>query len=155
MSGRTQTIAFMHPTAERLYAVAKAMRGIGTPGALAEALDEVHQTVTNWGRRGVSIPGALKAQQVFGCDANWLLTGRGHILAGWPFSAELFDAVRKLKGDALLKAENTLRLHLDLATIPALEPLELSDSISSEDLKRFQNAHNHALGEQKQKNHAA
>jgi hypothetical protein len=134
------TIPGMHLTAERLYAIAKAMRGIESTSALAEALDESHQTVFNWGARGVSVPGALKAQQAFGCDANWLLSGEGHVLAGWPFSGELLEAVRALNSDGLLKAENTLRVHLDLGTVPGIEAV-VSETPTAEDVALFEQAH--------------
>lgn len=45
------------------------------PAELARKLDESEQTMTNWGKRNVSKSGALKAEEVFGISANWILTG--------------------------------------------------------------------------------
>jgi SOS-response transcriptional repressor LexA len=50
------------------------------PSALASALNESEQTVTNWGRRGVSKQGAIKAQSLFGCDVDWILKGKDNVL---------------------------------------------------------------------------
>lgn len=120
------TILWMHETAERLYLIAKAMAGITSPSSLAKRLNESPQNINNWeGARGVSAVGALKAQREFGCDANWLLTGDGPVLGGWPFSAELLATVRKLRQPELLQAENVLRSHLahhGLAQLSELTP---------------------------------
>ena len=51
------------------------------------ALDESEQVVTNWGRRGVSKPGALKAAVRFGCSANWILTGVADAVVGYSVEA--------------------------------------------------------------------
>lgn len=67
----------MHPTAARLYEAAKVLGELSGQSAVARALGELPQTLNNWESRGVSAPGSLKAQAVFGCDANWLLTGDG------------------------------------------------------------------------------
>jgi hypothetical protein len=66
-----------HASLRRLLAAAKEIAEIDGPAALAAALVESEQTVTNWGRRGVSGIGAMKAQAKFGCSANWVLTGAG------------------------------------------------------------------------------
>lgn len=63
-----------HASLERLLRVA-ADHDIEGPSALAGALGESEQTVTNWARRGVSKNGAIKAQIRFGTSANWVLTG--------------------------------------------------------------------------------
>jgi plasmid maintenance system antidote protein VapI len=44
-----------------------------SPAQLAKALNVSEQVVTNWSKRGISMDGALKAQLVFGVDANFLL----------------------------------------------------------------------------------
>jgi len=49
------------------------------PAALASVLNESEQTVTNWGRRGVSKQGAIKAQSTFGCNVDWILYGKEQI----------------------------------------------------------------------------
>lgn len=62
-----------HETLQRLLAVAFELAGIEGPAALAFALAQSEQTVTNWGSRGVSKAGAILAQEKFGCSANWIL----------------------------------------------------------------------------------
>lgn len=69
----------------RLYAAAKQLANVEGQTALAALLHESPQAINNWESRGVSERGALKAQAILGCDANWLLTGAGAMLAGWPF----------------------------------------------------------------------
>ncbi len=50
-------------------------------------MGESAQTMNNWrNRSGLSKQGALKAQELFGCSANWLLDGEGPESSGdWPF----------------------------------------------------------------------
>lgn len=64
-----------HESLKRLLSVAKEISGIEGPAALASALSESEQTVTNWASRGVSKAGAMKAQAKFGCSSNWVLHG--------------------------------------------------------------------------------
>jgi hypothetical protein len=63
----------VHPSLERLLLVAAEVAKTRGPAAVAAALNESEQTVTNWKRRGVSKAGALKAQDVYGCSPNWIL----------------------------------------------------------------------------------
>ncbi|WP_394788566.1 LexA family protein [Rhodoferax sp.] len=63
-----------HASLRRLLEIAKDAKITG-PAALAASMGESEQTVTNWGRRGVSKLGAMKAQEKFGCSANWVLNG--------------------------------------------------------------------------------
>jgi len=81
----------MHPSAARLYEAAKKLKGKATETEIAALLGETDQVVNNWGRRGVSKRGAVKAQARIGCDATWLLEGTGVMVApsspeGWPFA---------------------------------------------------------------------
>lgn len=76
------TIASMHPTMERLYQAAQALKGLTKPTEIGKLLDELPQTVNNWERRGISKGGAIKAQKFIGCDSDWLLTGEGDMQAG-------------------------------------------------------------------------
>ena len=69
----------MHPSAERLYKAAKELKGAEGQSAIARLLNESPQNVNNWESRGVSRPGAIKAQAALGCDANWVLTGGGQM----------------------------------------------------------------------------
>lgn len=71
----TATPITRHESLQRLLTFAYTKDQIAGPAALAAALVESEQTVTNWGRRGVSKSGAMKAQAKFGCSANWVLTG--------------------------------------------------------------------------------
>lgn len=68
-----------HPSLERLLTFAYGL-SIDGPSALAAALNESDQTITNWRSRGVSQAGALKAQLKLGCNANWVLTGDGEMV---------------------------------------------------------------------------
>lgn len=106
------TIPGMHETAERLYDVVLAMTGIAGQSAVASLLNESPQTVNNWEARGVSQGGALKAQRATGCDANWLLTGEGPVLAGWPFSPALLDRVANLPPEDVSSLEVAMWAHL-------------------------------------------
>ncbi len=73
----------MHPVTERLYNAAQALRGISGQSAVARALNESPQTVKNWETRGVSKAGALKAEELLGVRAAWLLTGEGAMGGGF------------------------------------------------------------------------
>lgn len=65
-----------HESLQRLFEIA-GKHGVSGPSALAAALDESEQVITNWGKRGVSMPGAIKAQKTFGCSPLWILEGVG------------------------------------------------------------------------------
>lgn len=59
----------------RLYEFVRESHQLSGQTALADRMGETPQTVNNWESesRGISQGGALTAQRVFGCDANWLL----------------------------------------------------------------------------------
>ena len=78
----------MHPVTERLYQAAQAIRGISGQSAVARALNESPQTVKNWETRGVSKAGALKAEELIGVRAAWLLTGEGQMGGGFTSNAK-------------------------------------------------------------------
>ena len=61
-----------HPSMERLFCAVK-NKGIAGPSELASRMNVSEQVITNWSARGISATGALLAQKIFGCDANWLL----------------------------------------------------------------------------------
>lgn len=65
----------IHPTIERLYQAAKELRDVSGQSAVARLLGKTPQVVKNWEARGISSDGALLAQKIIGCDANWLLDG--------------------------------------------------------------------------------
>lgn len=62
---------------DRLLAAA-ALLGISGPAALAKAMNESDQTVTNWSKRGVSKAGAIKAQGIFGVSSAQIIAGEDH-----------------------------------------------------------------------------
>lgn len=70
----TEKIACMHESMARLYQVTANNEGVELgPSELARAMNESPQVIKNWETRGLSLPGALKAQEHFKCNANWLL----------------------------------------------------------------------------------
>ena len=76
----------MHESAARLYLAAKELRAVEGQTPVAALIGaETPQTLNNWEVRGVSKEGALLAQAALGCDALWILYGRGTMTAGWPF----------------------------------------------------------------------
>lgn len=74
-AGTMEGMTDIHPTTQRLYTAAREMRDVTGQSAVARLLDISPQAMKNWEARGVSEGGALKAQRVIGCDANWILTG--------------------------------------------------------------------------------
>ena len=74
-SGRT--IEQMHETMSRLSKAALELKGTIGPAQIARLLGESEQTLTNWAKRGVSVPGAVKAELMIGCPAIWVLYGKG------------------------------------------------------------------------------
>ena len=69
-----KTIACMHESMAKLYQVTANNEGVELgPSELARALIESPQVIKNWETRGISLAGALKAQEKFKCNANWLL----------------------------------------------------------------------------------
>lgn len=42
---------------------------------LGDLMGESSQTIHNWGKRGVSLPGAAKAERIFGCSVKFIQTG--------------------------------------------------------------------------------
>lgn len=61
----------IHPSLARLYQET----GLKKPSELALKLNIGASTVTNWASRGVSKDGALMASEIFGVNANYILTG--------------------------------------------------------------------------------
>lgn len=66
----------LHPSCARLYSVAAEI-GDDAPAKVSARLNVSAQVLQNWESRGVSRDGALQAQAVYGCDANWLLGIQG------------------------------------------------------------------------------
>ena len=91
-----ETIPAMHETYERLMLAAKEMRDVSMPAAVARLLNTSQQVLKNWEKRGLSEGGALVAQRVIGCDANWLLGSSDQMeLQTWKPSAATPQTVAK------------------------------------------------------------
>lgn len=69
----------MHPSTDRLYQAAQKLKDVNGQSAVARLLNESPQTVKNWETRGISRAGALRAEEVIGARAAWLLTGEGEM----------------------------------------------------------------------------
>lgn len=69
----------MHPSTDRLYIAAHKLKDVNGQSAVARLLNESPQTVKNWETRGVSRSGALRAEEVIGARAAWILTGDGEM----------------------------------------------------------------------------
>jgi len=67
----------IQPTAARLYQAAEQLQDVQGQSAVARLLNVSPQVMKNWEARGVSEGGALLAQKIIGCDANWVLNGFG------------------------------------------------------------------------------
>lgn len=65
----------IHPSMARLYRAAKIAKDANGQAQLAKGMNESSQTINNWEARGISERGALKAQKLYHCDANWLIEG--------------------------------------------------------------------------------
>lgn len=97
----------MHDSTERLYQAARQLRDVSGQSAVARLLNESPQTVKNWETRGVSRAGAMKAEEVLGVRANWLISGEGEMAS--------------LGGQVAAAAEAPLPAHMsDLIRIPLL-----------------------------------
>ena len=71
-----ETMPRMHETMVRLYEAARTLKGLTTQADVARAFNFSQQRIKNWEARGMSKGGMLKAQEVFGCSATWLETGK-------------------------------------------------------------------------------
>ena len=97
----------LHDSIERLYRAAIDALGDDAPAKVARRLNTSAQTLQNWELRGISKDGALKAQLVYECDANWLLgesgseTWRGPAAASQPL---------RLDADMIAETHAALRL---------------------------------------------
>lgn len=74
-----QDMAEIHESVQRLYIAAKELRDVTGQSAVARLIGVVPQVVKNWEKRGISETGALDAQRILGCNANWLLDGIDHM----------------------------------------------------------------------------
>lgn len=99
-----------HPTLSRLFYAAK----VASPSALAKAMNESEQAITNWAKRGVSKEGAIKAEHLFGRSAGWVLTGNESKSAATTNvsdiasrrSVDSVDSALRVLAEAINKQEN-------------------------------------------------
>jgi hypothetical protein len=83
---------------QRLLEVAAQQRVIGQ-AAIARRLGVSDQVTTNWRARGVAEGGAINAQTVFGCSAQWILDGTGPMML--QEVSEVQREIANLSNDAL------------------------------------------------------
>lgn len=58
------------------------MKGATIPADVARLFNTSSQVLKNWENRGISKAGILRAQEVIGCRAEWLETGKGSMTLG-------------------------------------------------------------------------
>jgi phage repressor protein C with HTH and peptisase S24 domain len=56
--------------------------GDDTQAKVARRLNVSAQTLNNWEARGISQAGSLTAQETYGCNAVWIMSGKGQQMAG-------------------------------------------------------------------------
>jgi transcriptional regulator with XRE-family HTH domain len=112
-------LGFMDTLPSRLKRAREA-RGL-TQTELAKLAKVAQSTVGNieaGKRQGASsLPALAHALQV---NYWWLRDGDGSMAIPskpWPFSEDLWNEVSRLQGDAMRRAENALRSHLDMPTV--------------------------------------
>ncbi|MBX9427939.1 hypothetical protein [Ralstonia pseudosolanacearum] len=128
------TIAAMDDTMTRLYQAARERLGLTSPTEVAKHLNQFPQTLKNWEKRGISHVGLVLAEELIGCSATWLRTGKeadNTVTAGetavapgeqhavqlvtWPFSRIPWPRVMRLPADELAFVEAKLEVELDRA----------------------------------------
>lgn len=98
------------------------MKGAAIPAEVARLFNTSSQVLKNWETRGISKAGILRAQEVIGCRAEWLVTGSGTM-------AIARDASEKQKLSALegMTARNdSTPLDPDDVEIPLFKEVELA-----------------------------
>lgn len=76
LNGQELGMRPIHDSLRRLLVAALAKDpALKTQTAVGVAIGESTQTMTNWATRGVSYPGATKAQSALGISATWILEG--------------------------------------------------------------------------------
>ncbi len=83
-----------HQTMLRLYQIAKTSKH----SQIAKDLNLSPSVITNWAKRGVSKEGALKATEVYGGDANYILLGKKDEISNFRPISE-WDEDTPLDGD--------------------------------------------------------
>lgn len=102
-----------HSSMARLFDCARE-HGDMAAAVIATRMGVSAQTIQNWIERGLSRDGALTAQRVYGCDANWLLGKGGSRRPGesvteepaaYTYIAPLRSQRVKLRGNAIVNKE--------------------------------------------------
>jgi len=110
----------LHESSERLYEAAKKLKSLEGIASIAELLNQSFQTVKNWESRGVSLEGALLAQEKIGCNALWLL-GRGNEMSFFsPVEMKLvadFQASAHEDKETLLQIATAFKLKAGFSSI--------------------------------------
>lgn len=128
----------IHASMARLYEAAKELQKVEGQSAVARLLNLSPQRMNNWERRGISQMGAVKAQEVVGCDANWILTGAGTMRPPKVSdeAARLVGAVVGLPDDlreaALAGVRNVIELAQAAARARGLNQTSTADDVSAE-----------------------
>lgn len=132
----------IQPTTARLYEAADELRDVRGQSAVARLLNVSPQVMKNWEARGVSEGGALLAQKIIGCDANWILNGAGKkeviyratdesskvhaihepqasykVSSGWPFMSFSQDDWNAMDADSKAQIETYARGLVDRALL--------------------------------------
>jgi len=130
-------INLMHASMKRLLDFAKAATdGSDDPvtdfASLGARMGATSAVLTNWKARGVSKEGAIKSEALFGCAANWVLTGEGPRRAEKIrrdfVAADLFRDSASLREFARLQVKS----REDLSPEKQAEYLAALDSLESE-----------------------
>jgi transcriptional regulator with XRE-family HTH domain len=125
-----------------------------SPAQLARDLKISYQAVAkvlNGGRFGVE--NNLKAARRLKVRSEWLATGKGQKHAdsseaiAWRFSDELMRVVLSLTDEELFDAENVLRAHLHISTLPLVQLEEAKNPRSREHFHQVTARHNQAVAE--------
>lgn len=72
-----RTMAYMHPSMQRLYQAALAVSGDSIPADVARRMNTSQQRLYNWEARGISQEGAIEAERAYGVSPRWILDGSG------------------------------------------------------------------------------
>lgn len=117
--------AGMHESMARLLVFARqktasSPRMVEEAADLKEWLNLTPAVLSNWKARGISKEGALAAEAVFGCSANWVLTGKGEMVPKnvWPFTLLTPEQVQSLPAEHLATVEKVALDLLGITKVP-------------------------------------
>jgi len=91
--------------------------------AMAKALDVSYQAIKKvllGTSKMLRADNNVRAAQFLRVDSEWLATGQGSPAGGksWPFTAEVLDTHRGQEAEHLRRAENQLRVYLEMPILP-------------------------------------